>query len=101
MGGIHPRLKRPVGHRLAIAAAALLHGKGPLTGPTISGCSSAGAAAAGAKKLVLKFNRSLLGEDKVQVQPVRIPIVLSKTCTVTLSFLMTLSLTNWLACAVC
>jgi len=58
MGGIHPRLKRPVGRRLAVAAASMMHataaaaggaaGDGggdvsasalPLTGPTIAGCS--------------------------------------------------------------
>jgi hypothetical protein len=56
MGGIHPRLKRPVGRRLAVAAASMMHataaasgaagGGGdvsasalPLTGPTIAGCS--------------------------------------------------------------
>jgi hypothetical protein len=67
MGGIHPRLKRPVGHRLAVAAAALLHpeksGGAPfMTGPTISGCSySAGS-------LTLKFNKTLLGSDTIAVQ---------------------------------
>jgi hypothetical protein len=31
--------QRPVGRRLAIAAAALIHDKKPLTGPTITGCT--------------------------------------------------------------
>ena len=54
MGGIHPRLKRPVGRRLAYAAARMLKKQqrassgaqaeaedtaGAMTGPTISGCS--------------------------------------------------------------
>ena len=65
MSGIHPRLKRPVGHRLAVAAVSLLHGGKPLTGPTIAGC----VVAAKSSTLTLKFNLSLLGDDSVQVQP--------------------------------
>jgi hypothetical protein len=39
MGSIHPRLKYPVGHRLATLAMAVAYGgKGPISGPTISGC---------------------------------------------------------------
>jgi hypothetical protein len=69
MGSIHPRLKRPVGRRLAYAAARMmkqqqsqLHGApddaGAMTGPTIAGCSySTGGA------LELKFNVSLLGGE--------------------------------------
>ena len=76
------RLKRPVGRRLAVAAAALLHpGTGgstlraglPLTGPTIAGCSvlpRAGAPAASegtssSSELVLAFNASLLAGDEL------------------------------------
>lgn len=72
MGGIHPRLKRPVGHRLAVAAVALLHPADPtapvpLTGPTIAGCSHAEAGQA--STLTLKFDTKLLGDDDVQVRP--------------------------------
>ncbi len=53
--GIHPRLKKPVGQRLAAGALALAYGfAGPVTGPTISGCSVAGAA------LTISFNAMLL-----------------------------------------
>jgi hypothetical protein len=67
MGGIHPRLKRPVGHRLAVAAASLMHEKTPLTGPTIAGCQLSGSTIAD-RQLTLKFNLTLLGDDTVQVQ---------------------------------
>jgi hypothetical protein len=80
MGGIHPRLKRPVGRRLAVAAASMMHATGgdvsasalPLTGPTIAGCSygSSTANTAGGSpspsqqaeelSLTLKFNETLL-----------------------------------------
>jgi hypothetical protein len=65
MGGIHPRLKRPVGHRLAVAAASMLGGSSvPLTGPTIAGCTYK----TGAPSLSLKFNTTLLAGDTIQVQ---------------------------------
>ena len=69
MGGIHPRLKRPVGRRLAVAAQALISSKGkqPLTGPTIVGCTHK-QADTGAGTLTLTFNASLLGNDEVLVQ---------------------------------
>lgn len=85
MGGIHPRLKRPVGHRLAVAAAALLHSADPsnpepLTGPTIAGCSVTGGGGGGGgggvgggvgstPTLTLQFDKKLLGNDDVSVQP--------------------------------
>ena len=77
MGGIHPRLKRPVGRRLAVAAVALLHPSGdgpptPLTGPTIAGCRyEAAAGGGGGGKLQLMFNQTLLGDDDVLVQEFR------------------------------
>eukprot|EP01043_Picozoa_sp_COSAG02_P009900 COSAG02_NODE_341_length_24173_cov_28.504777_19_plen_214_part_00 len=39
MGSLHPRLKEPVGRRLAAGLVALnYNGSGPMTGPTIAGC---------------------------------------------------------------
>ena len=73
MGGIHPRLKRPVGRRLAVAAAALLHPKGghaaiPLSGPTLSGCrfEATGPPSSSGATMTLQFNATLLGDDEVQ-----------------------------------
>ena len=41
---IHPRLKKPVGQRLAAGALVSTYGfAGPISGPTISGCTLAGA----------------------------------------------------------
>jgi hypothetical protein len=92
MGGIHPRLKRPVGRRLAYAAvmqlkhqalqsgskdatatplaaaataAARLSITGAVTGPTIAGCAHS----AGENQLTLKFNSSLLGGESLQLRP--------------------------------
>ena len=78
MGGIHPRLKRPVGRRLALAAMAQLHPAAMAAAAaapslTIAGCGvvagAAGAAdAANELHLVLRFNSTLLGKDTVLVQ---------------------------------
>jgi hypothetical protein len=93
-GGIHPRLKRPVGRRLAYAAARLLKQQqreqdvtlglaqpadllddGAITGPTIVGCSHTAAgedvaeAEAVAQQLTLKFNESLLGGEGLMLRP--------------------------------
>ena len=86
MGGIHPRLKRPVGHRLAYAAARMLKQQqrrqqskgeagdgdgeggsndGALTGPTISGCSYT----ASTGELEIKFNQTLLGGEGLLLRP--------------------------------
>ena len=75
MGSIHPRLKRPVGRRLAYAAAHMLkhqqqrrrsggaaelaNGGGASTGPTIAGCHYT------AGSLELLFNSSLLGGEEL------------------------------------
>ena len=41
-GPIHPRIKKPVGERLAAAAMGVVYGSsGAYAGPTISGCSVA------------------------------------------------------------
>lgn len=95
MGGIHPRLKRPVGRRLAIAAvnllpkyrsyavSTLLKGQTAVTGPTLAGCRLGGSAlsavsAAGVgitasgssgQQLALKFNKTLLGTEGLMVRP--------------------------------
>ena len=62
--GIHPRLKKPVGQRLAAAALASVYGwGGPVTGPTIAGCTLAGGA------LTVQFNASLLAGAALTVAP--------------------------------
>ena len=67
MGGIHPRIKLPVGQRLAKAALAQVYGgTGPTSGATISGC----AYTEGAKAMTIKFNKTLLATDTVFVQPI-------------------------------
>ncbi|CAK9076056.1 Sialate O-acetylesterase (H-Lse) (Sialic acid-specific 9-O-acetylesterase) [Durusdinium trenchii] len=63
MGPIHPRDKKPVGDRLAAAAASIAYGlQGPFTGPTLAGCQMANG------KITVQFNRSLLGSDRLIVQ---------------------------------
>lgn len=76
MGSIHPRIKRPVGRRLAHAAAHMLHARaktrtgttndqlvvaGAATGPTIAGCRYPVANG----NLELRFNASLLGGESL------------------------------------
>ena len=66
MGGIHPRIKPPVGQRLVQAYINLfLGGDAPFTGPTISGCT----VDAGAGTIVVTYNASLLRGETVLVQP--------------------------------
>lgn len=61
---IHPRLKKPVGQRLAAAALSAVYGwPGPVTGPTLAGCSL------GPGTLTLAFNASLLAGAPLLVQP--------------------------------
>ena len=63
MSGIHPRSKKPVGDRLGSAAYNTVYGgKNAFTGPTIAGCALSGG------KLTVKFNTSLLRNDKVVLQ---------------------------------
>ena len=65
MGPIHPRDKVLVGVRLARAAAVTVYKKsGAFTGPTLTGC----AVSQDKKSLTLKFNTTLLGDDKLIVQ---------------------------------
>ena len=64
MGPIHPRLKRPVGRRLAVALLALGGvTSGARTGPTLSGCSVS------AQTMSLSFNASLLGNEGLALRP--------------------------------
>lgn len=61
--GIHPRLKKPVGQRLAVGAMGVAYGGNEsVSGPTISGCALSG------NKLVVKFNKDLLKGSKLMVQ---------------------------------
>ena len=60
MGPIHPRIKHPVGRRLAVAYKNLmLQGENSFTGPTISGCSVSD------NKLELRYNATLLKGEKL------------------------------------
>lgn len=64
MGAIHPRLKRPVGRRLAVALLALTGvTKGAAQGPTLASCAVYGTA------MSLAFNASMLGNEKLSVRP--------------------------------
>ena len=65
MGGLHPRLKSPLGHRLAQSYVNLfMGGSGPFTGPTIAGCS----VDAVSGTLTVVYNASLLRGESVIVQ---------------------------------
>ena len=65
MGPIHPRIKKPVGERLALAAMGVaFDGKKPYAGPTISGCTYGGA-----KTLTVEYNSTLLRGGAVGVKP--------------------------------
>ena len=63
MGGIHPRVKKPVGERLAIAAMGVVYGAtGDVSGPTVSGCSVS------ADSLTIRYNTTLLAGGAVGVK---------------------------------
>ena len=63
MGPIHPRIKHPVGQRLARAYKSLiLGGATSHTGPTIAGCTASTGA------MELRFNTTLLKGDTVMLQ---------------------------------
>ena len=71
MGGIHPRLKHPVGRRLAAAAHSLVYGGGgAVAGPTISGCDYQrdGGNASSPSSLVISFSTVQLGNETLLVQ---------------------------------
>ena len=62
--GIHPRLKKPVGQRLAAAALVLAYGwPGPATGPTLAGCTYAAGA------LTLAFDAAALAGAPLVIAP--------------------------------
>ncbi len=75
MGGIHPRLKRPVGRRLAHAIVQLVPGYRDIvgasrgsakTGPTLAGCTLTDE---DGPSLQLHFNQSLLGNEALTIRP--------------------------------
>jgi len=63
MGGIHPRVKKIVGIRLAKAAQALVYGDSDTvwTGPVIQGCAVNG------NTILLSFDREKLKQDAIMV----------------------------------
>ena len=68
--GIHPRLKKPFGQRLAASFLVGVYGKqygfgGPVTGPTIQGCSWSSAA----NVLYVYFNHTLQAGGALIVNP--------------------------------
>ena len=67
MGGIHPRVKKIVGTRLAKAARALVYADADTvwTGPVLESCTVS------ADGIDLKFNQEYLKNDAIQVQPCR------------------------------
>jgi len=62
---IHPRLKKPVGQRLAAGALVTAYNfPGPVTGPTLSGCTYSSSASS----LTLTFDASRFSGGQLQVQ---------------------------------
>ena len=60
LGTLHPRMKRPVGRRLAQGLhATAYNGTMPVSGPVLAGCQVSGS------KLYLRFNKTLLKGEKV------------------------------------
>jgi hypothetical protein len=71
MGSLHPRLKEPVGRRLAASLVSLHYGgNGTITGPTLSGCTYD----KGQNMLTLRFNKTLLKGDAVAITRTQTPI---------------------------
>ena len=60
---LHSRLKSPIGRRLARSFQNLVSGKGPVTGPTVSGCTVKGNAS-----IQVTFDRSANAEE-IQIDP--------------------------------
>ena len=71
MGALHPRLKEPVGRRLAASLVSLHYeGNGTVTGPTIAGCTYD----AGEHVITVQFNKTLLKGDAVAITRTQTPI---------------------------
>lgn len=71
MGSLHPRLKEPVGRRLAAGLVALhYNGNGTVTGPTIAGCKYE----PDQHIITVKFNKTLLKGDSVAITRTQAPI---------------------------
>jgi len=66
---IHPRLKRPIGERLAMAAEALVYGRraegAAVSGPTLASCHRAD----GGASIRFDFDKEVLGSEHVVVRP--------------------------------
>jgi hypothetical protein len=71
MGSLHPRLKEPVGRRLATSLMSLHYeGSGTVTGPTIAGCKYD----EGHQVITVQFNKTLLKGDFVTMTRTQNPI---------------------------
>ena len=71
MGSLHPRLKYPVGRRLALGLVATAYGgSNTVTGPTISGCTFDNVS----HSISLHFNKTLLKSDAVAITRTQTPI---------------------------
>jgi len=67
---LHPRNKKTVGERLAIAAFNLVYGgTDAYTGPTLQGCSILEEQQSGKRILEVRFNSTLLRADRVSLVP--------------------------------
>lgn len=71
MGSVHPRLKEPVGRRLAAGLVALHYGgNGTVTGPTLAGCKYSSQQ----HTITVHFNKTLLKGDSVAITRDQTPI---------------------------
>ena len=62
LGSLHPRVKKPIGVRLAQAAYAQVYGgSNAVTGPTIAGCTLNKAT----RRLIIGFNKTLLRTEQL------------------------------------
>lgn len=71
MGSLHPRLKFPVGRRLALGLVATAYGgNNTVTGPTVSGCTFNPSS----HLISVHFNKTLLKDDAVAITRTQTPI---------------------------